>query len=45
MCARDVADFGIRMNAVRPGVVYTEKHASGGEPNRVDRVRETVPMR
>lgn len=43
MRAREVADCGIRMNAVRPGVVYTEIHASGGEPNRVDRVRETVP--
>lgn len=32
------------MNAVRPGVIYTELHASGGEPGRVDRVKELVPM-
>ncbi len=43
--AREVADEGIRVNAVRPGVIYTEIHASGGEPGRVDRVKETVPMK
>ena len=43
--AKEVAAEGIRVNAVRPGVIYTEIHASGGEPGRVDRVKASVPMR
>jgi NAD(P)-dependent dehydrogenase (short-subunit alcohol dehydrogenase family) len=43
--AKEVALEGIRVNAVRPGVVYTEIHASGGEPDRVERVKEFVPMK
>jgi NAD(P)-dependent dehydrogenase (short-subunit alcohol dehydrogenase family) len=39
-----VAAEGIRVNAVRPGVIYTDIHASGGEPGRVDRVKGAVPM-
>jgi len=42
--AREVAAEGIRVNAVRPGVIYTDIHASGGEPDRVERVKTTVPM-
>lgn len=42
--AREVAAEGIRVNAVRPGVIYTDIHASGGEPGRVDRVKNAVPM-
>jgi NAD(P)-dependent dehydrogenase (short-subunit alcohol dehydrogenase family) len=41
---REVAAEGIRVNAVRPGVIRTEIHASGGEPGRVDRVAPSVPM-
>ena len=42
--AREVATEGIRVNAVLAGHIYTELHASGGEPNRVERVKSQVPM-
>lgn len=42
--AKEVAAEGIRVNAVRPGVIHTEIHASGGEPDRIERVKGSVPM-
>lgn len=41
----EVAAQGIRVNGVRPGFIYTDMHASGGEPGRVDRVASAIPMR
>lgn len=43
--AKEVATEGVRVNAVRPGLIETEIHASGGEPDRVERLKDTVPMR
>ena len=43
--AKEVAAEGIRVNAIRAGVIDTEIHASGGEPGRVDRVKASVPMK
>ncbi len=40
----EVAQEGIRVNGVRPGLIYTDLHASGGEPNRVKRLETHIPM-
>ncbi len=43
--AKEVAMDGIRVNAVRPGLIYTDIHASGGTTDRVDRLKDGVPMK
>lgn len=42
--ALEVAAEGIRVNGVRPGLIYTDMHASGGEPERVDRLKSKIPL-
>ena len=41
----ELADRNIRVNGIRPGFIYTDMHADGGEPNRVDRLSPQIPLK
>lgn len=43
--ARELADDKIRINGVRPAFIETDIHASGGEPDRIERVRNSIPLK
>ncbi len=43
--AKELAEDGIRVNCVRPGFVNTDIHAGAGEPDRIARLRDTIPMK
>ena len=43
--AREAAPVGVRVNLVRPGFIHTDMHASGGEPDRVERLAPGIPLK
>lgn len=42
--AKEMSREGVRVNGVRPGLIYTDMHADGGEPDRVERVKDNLPL-
>jgi NAD(P)-dependent dehydrogenase (short-subunit alcohol dehydrogenase family) len=43
--AREVAAEGVRVNVVRPGIIQTDIHAAGGQPDRIERMTPSIPAR
>ncbi len=43
--AKEVAEEGIRVNAVRPGIIYTDIHGDSGDINRPDKLKHLIPLK
>jgi NAD(P)-dependent dehydrogenase (short-subunit alcohol dehydrogenase family) len=43
--SKEVAEDKIRVNAVRPGIIETKIHSKAGEPHRVERLKDSIPMK
>ncbi len=43
--SKEVAEEGIRVNAVRPAFIHTDIHADGGEPDRINRIKDSIPLK
>ncbi|NGM61723.1 SDR family oxidoreductase [Sphingobacterium sp. SGG-5] len=43
--SKELAEERIRVNAVRPAFIHTDIHADGGEPNRIERIKENIPLK
>lgn len=43
--SKELAEEGIRVNGVRPAFIYTDIHAAGGEPGRIERIKDSIPLK